>query len=231
VGAARFGTNPFRISQGARLSVAAWLTHQSETRQTMSNAPQGPGWWQASDGNWYPPQQQPGYAPPPAPPSWSAPAAYPQYPAPGGQTFGAAPAALGGSLANFSTAAWLLVAGLVIGQLSDVFPTWTVSADGGTHIVRSTASDWVGDIVMNAVFAVLIWAAFAGPRMRLGPLIALTVLNGLWVIGVIGSFTFLVPSSGSPAFGVFVGTAACGLSVVGNIMAWASRSQAPQRPY
>lgn len=24
----------------------------------------GPGWWQASDGNWYPPEQQPGYATP-----------------------------------------------------------------------------------------------------------------------------------------------------------------------
>ena len=25
----------------------------------------GPGWWQASDGNWYPPEQQPGFAAPP----------------------------------------------------------------------------------------------------------------------------------------------------------------------
>lgn len=33
-----------------------------------SGSPTGgpaPGWWQASDGNWYPPEQQPGYAPPP----------------------------------------------------------------------------------------------------------------------------------------------------------------------
>jgi hypothetical protein len=26
----------------------------------MSDAPQGPGWWQASDGKWYPPEQAPG---------------------------------------------------------------------------------------------------------------------------------------------------------------------------
>jgi hypothetical protein len=26
----------------------------------MSDTPQGPGWWQASDGKWYPPEQQPG---------------------------------------------------------------------------------------------------------------------------------------------------------------------------
>lgn len=25
----------------------------------MSDTPQGPGWWQASDGKWYPPQEQP----------------------------------------------------------------------------------------------------------------------------------------------------------------------------
>ncbi len=26
----------------------------------MSDVPQGPGWWQASDGRWYPPEQFPG---------------------------------------------------------------------------------------------------------------------------------------------------------------------------
>lgn len=31
----------------------------------MSDAPQGPGWWQASDGKWYPPSAPPAYAPPP----------------------------------------------------------------------------------------------------------------------------------------------------------------------
>jgi len=30
----------------------------------MSEQPQGPGWWLASDGRYYPPQQQPGYPPP-----------------------------------------------------------------------------------------------------------------------------------------------------------------------
>lgn len=31
----------------------------------MSVTPQGPGWWQASDGNWYPPQAMPLTPPPP----------------------------------------------------------------------------------------------------------------------------------------------------------------------
>lgn len=33
----------------------------------MTDAAQGPGWWQASDGGWYPPEAHPGYRPPPPP--------------------------------------------------------------------------------------------------------------------------------------------------------------------
>jgi len=36
----------------------------------VSVGPQGPGWWQASDGRWYPPQARPGY-PPPSPYGYS----------------------------------------------------------------------------------------------------------------------------------------------------------------
>lgn len=32
----------------------------------MSDSPQGPGWWQASDGKWYPPESAPGATPAPA---------------------------------------------------------------------------------------------------------------------------------------------------------------------
>ena len=51
----------------------------------MSDAPQGPGWWQASDGKWYAPELHPDAqaAPPAAPPTTPTPAA----PAP----FGSAP--------------------------------------------------------------------------------------------------------------------------------------------
>ena len=34
-----------------------------------SDAAQGPGWWQASDGNWYEPERHPSYRPPPSPPT------------------------------------------------------------------------------------------------------------------------------------------------------------------
>jgi hypothetical protein len=51
----------------------------------MTQSPQGPGWWQASDLNWYPPQSHPGYVvprqaapgqplvPPTQPANWQAP--------------------------------------------------------------------------------------------------------------------------------------------------------------
>src|SRR5437773_10456955 len=40
----------------------------------MSAVSQGPGWWQASDGKWYPPESRPGaVAPPPPQPTAPAP--------------------------------------------------------------------------------------------------------------------------------------------------------------
>lgn len=33
----------------------------------MTDVAQGPGWWQASDGKWYAPEQHPNYRPPPPP--------------------------------------------------------------------------------------------------------------------------------------------------------------------
>jgi hypothetical protein len=50
----------------------------------MSDSSQGPGWWQASDGRWYPPQSHPTQqpAPPAAPPSYVGPPAPATYGAP-----------------------------------------------------------------------------------------------------------------------------------------------------
>ena len=48
--------------------------------EIMSDVSQGPGWWQATDGKWYPPTPQPQQ--PPAPPGYGAP--QPAYYAPTG---------------------------------------------------------------------------------------------------------------------------------------------------
>jgi len=44
----------------------------------MSDVSQGPGWWQASDGKWYPPQATPGPATAPAPQAVPGPASAPK---------------------------------------------------------------------------------------------------------------------------------------------------------
>jgi uncharacterized RDD family membrane protein YckC len=93
----------------------------------MSDFSQGPGWWQASDGKWYPPEQAPGGAPaagpapggfPPAgpPPAYGAPAGY------------GAPVAAGGQHADWGTRVasyaidWIALGVLsnVVGAVSDV---------------------------------------------------------------------------------------------------------------
>jgi hypothetical protein len=54
----------------------------------MSDVSQGPGWWIASDGKWYPPEDHPDYRPPPQVPevpSWEAHASQSQPQAPGPQ--------------------------------------------------------------------------------------------------------------------------------------------------
>ncbi|HEY3702183.1 MAG TPA: DUF4190 domain-containing protein [Acidimicrobiales bacterium] len=63
----------------------------------MSDTAQGSGWWQASDGRWYPPDARPGVPPPPeaASAGWSSP--------PGGSSSGwASPQAPG----SYNPSAW-----------------------------------------------------------------------------------------------------------------------------
>jgi hypothetical protein len=36
------------------------MQYPEQRGEVMSDSPQGPGWWQASDGKWYPPEQAPG---------------------------------------------------------------------------------------------------------------------------------------------------------------------------
>jgi hypothetical protein len=62
----------------------------------MSDVPQGSGWWQASDGKWYPPELRPGPETPPAPQQAQVtqpPAAAPVQPAPTPAAEPVAPAA------------------------------------------------------------------------------------------------------------------------------------------
>lgn len=90
----------------------------------MSDAPQGPGWWQASDGKWYPPTATPGT---PRPPSAAGPQPYgPGVPPSGGPAPWGPPAPYGygyapsptGTPTGLPSVNGLATASLVLGVLS-----------------------------------------------------------------------------------------------------------------
>ena len=75
----------------------------------MSDFSQGPGWWQASDGKWYPPEQAPGGQPAAGGPAYGAPSVGP------GAFANAAPAG-GAPLAEWiqRVVAWLLDGAFIV---------------------------------------------------------------------------------------------------------------------
>lgn len=78
--------------------------------------PPGPGWWLASDGNWYPPSSSPGYPPPPPPaPSWT-----PTAPAAPATQNGMSVAALVCGILSI-LAIWAFGVGVLLGVLAIVF--------------------------------------------------------------------------------------------------------------
>lgn len=87
----------------------------------MSDFQQGPGWWQASDGKWYPPEQAPGAAPaqPTAPPTQPPAFGAPTFQNPGATYMGYG--ATGGPASTGQLASWgdrvvaYLVDGLILG--------------------------------------------------------------------------------------------------------------------
>jgi nitric oxide reductase large subunit len=105
----------------------------------MSDTPQGPGWWQASDGKWYPPQQAPGVG----------------YGTPASDTTGKSTAALVCSILSFVVCPVILaVVGLVLASQAKQ----EVLAQGGDPSRDSTAKAariiaWV-HLALFAVLAV-----------------------------------------------------------------------------
>jgi hypothetical protein len=65
--AARMATAPLPSGNGAAGEPSLGGPSQPESVAAESVSP-GPGWWRASDGNWYRPEQHPHYRPPPPPP-------------------------------------------------------------------------------------------------------------------------------------------------------------------
>jgi hypothetical protein len=130
--------------------------------------------------------------------------------------------------------AWLYFGGFAVDLISNFLPYRTGSADGGAHSVGRSGGHIVAEIVACLVIygggAVLVWATFTRPRAQRGTLIALTVLIGFGVLHVIFAWTFSEPSSGSPAPGLFLDTAASSFLAVRVVMDWIARSKAQPQP-
>jgi hypothetical protein len=215
----------------------------------MSSASQGPGWWQASDGKWYPPQQQSGYVAPSAPPSWSAPPASPQYPAPGGQypapggpNFGNAQAAFASGVAKIPRNGWIVVGGLVAALVALFLPLANVSAEGilSIDVYWPGWAKFIGFLFVVGGLA-LLWATYERLQTQQSTLIGLSALVGLMIAHLILNwFTFDSESKGngdlggvdvSPGFGLLLYTLGLGVAAVGIVLIWRARATPQPRPY
>lgn len=146
----------------------------------MSDTSQGPGWWQASDGKWYPPEQAPGAAPT-APPSggyggaqqqsgspqpggYGQPAGYDQpggYGQPAGYGYGAA----GGNYAEWITRVLAYLVDWVIAAIPMILGAILASTGKGLLVVIGVLLYLVG-FVAALYFAFLTGKTGQSPGKR-----------------------------------------------------------------
>jgi hypothetical protein len=186
----------------------------------MSDVPQGPGWWQASDLKWYPPESHPNYVaappPPPAPgrnpaaagyapgvaagpPPQAWPSANPPAQGAGPQNASEGLAVVKGILANFSTTTWLFYGGLVFAVIGIFSPWVDISALG----IHEGSGDWGPNIdwkyaalLVIAVAAWLAWPTISGSQIPVNHRIGLTVAVGiLGLVVLIGFYDIISFSS------------------------------------
>jgi hypothetical protein len=209
----------------------------------MSNVSQGPGWWQASDLKWYPPESQPNYAapaPPPRQPSQPAhPAPYPPNQAAGAQMASEGLAAAKSWLANLSVTAWLLVGGSVAAAISLFLPWRTVTATlvlmGKSAYTGPTEFGlvWGGKLIFLALIVAAVWLAwpvFAGITISVKRLAVLSAAVGLMLVSIpmlmVGiKEKPLFVNAVSYGFGFYLFVAAVIAIAAGVVRLWIQRSK------
>lgn len=146
----------------------------------MSDASQGTGWWQASDGKWYPPELHPdpqAPPPPPPPPATFAPppplsaAPSPWPPAPPGPPPAPVPS-------GYSTAEKVALGGAGLAALGSLLPWASVTSIFGTISVNGTDGDGIITLVLAIVAGGLVLA-------RKAPVAALVLLAIVALVAVI----------------------------------------------
>ncbi len=155
----------------------------------MSDTSQGPGWWQASDGKWYPPEAAPGAQPPAtappaaaygAPPAYGAAPAYGQ-PAYGAPAYGAPTGPAPGQLADWITR---VLATLIDGVL--LVPLYIVA------IVLAQVATVLGLLVYLVIIAAALYFQYltgstgASPGKRLMGIKVVKEIDGQVIGGGMG---------------------------------------------
>ncbi|TSE01528.1 hypothetical protein FOS14_03025 [Skermania sp. ID1734] len=221
----------------------------------MSEQPMGPGWWQASDAKFYPPETHPNYrSQPPGQPSFPAPPAQPPGAGPTPYRSGPyqstpyqpAPAAemsisegldkVRTAAKRLSATAWTLYLGLFVGVIA-VFLTWQTGTDAVLGIDEETALGGVGKFAVILLSAGAAWCAvpaITGSRMVLWRLIGLSAAVGLLVVlaivGLSGYSGVQDFTDATPSLGLLLYTAAVIASTVGVVRIWLLRPKAAGTP-
>ena len=120
----------------------------------MSDVSNGPGWWQASDGKWYPPEQQPGYQASSPPPSASS-------------THGSSGRASGGQSFSFDMKRWsqierTSVLATVVLFISLFFPWFTYSNGVYSGSVNGYWHGWMYLVALICIAIIVYYVAKAG---------------------------------------------------------------------
>jgi hypothetical protein len=169
----------------------------------MSEVSGGPGWWQASDGKWYPPEQQPNYEAPAPPPS-------------AGYTPSAPAAKSAASSFSFDMKRWsqaeriTAIASLVL-LISLFLPWFTVSFAFASGSVSGTYHGWMWIVFLISLAIVLHLVLKAGmstlpyklPLPEAQLLVYATAADAILTV-----LSFLLKPGGSGVgwgFGAFVG--------------------------
>ncbi len=194
----------------------------------MSDVSRGAGWWQASDGKWYPPESHPNYQPQPPPP---APAAAQPPPGPGPQPWAAGavpPQATGRPAFAFDVKRWsqtdriTVIATLVL-FISLFLPWFTYNYGFGSLSVNGY---WHGWMYLVAIISLALLAYFvltAGYdelpfNLPMTPQQLLLIATG--VNAVLTLIAFLLKPGGIELHGIgwgigaFIGLAAAIVAVV-----------------
>jgi hypothetical protein len=202
------------------------------------SGPQGPGWWQASDGNWYPPESRPGYPPPPPPApapsgpqpqSWSAPSPYgqnPGYTAYTGPTPGYGPPTANRQPTQTALPVRLIYSGISLGLLMNVR---NIKSHPGDLSAAGVLAVMIFVGVVYGVLALLAYRAYKQLPAKVGALIGLTVVAGIIVIGDIVGLAMPGESAESPID--FLADIADVVTVIGIIMLWYGRSKSAPQQY